>query len=94
MSNLTNCIHVIIMDPVNLSWNILSAFLAQLSLYYEDEETPLLVYPPSYLELQQITPEKIYNLWAFDCRCTEHFLKYTKSLLLRQAEKGVQQNYE
>ena len=36
--------------------------------------------PPRYLEHQQITPEKIYNLWAFDCRYTESFLEYLKNL--------------
>jgi hypothetical protein len=93
MSNLTNCIHVIIMDPVNLSWDILSAFMAQLSLYYEDEETPVLVYPPSYLEHQQIIPEKIYNLWAFDCRHTESFLEYLKNLVRRRTGEDGEQNY-
>ena len=93
MSNLTNCIHVIIIDPANLSWDILSGFIAQLSLYYEDEETPLLIYPTTYLELQRITPEKIYNLWAFDCRYTERFLEYIKNLLRRRTEEDEQENY-
>lgn len=93
MSNLTNCIHAIIIDPVNLSWDILSAFMAQLSLYYEEEETPLLIYPPSYLEGQQITPEKIYNLWAFDCRHTESFLEYLKNLVRRRTGEDGGQNY-
>jgi hypothetical protein len=93
MSNLTNCIHVIIMDQANLSCDILFAFLAQLSLYYEDEETPLLIFPPSYLEHQQIKPEKIYNLWAFDCHYTESFLEYIKNLLRRRAEEDEQENY-
>lgn len=93
MSNLTNCIHVIIMDPEDLSWDVLSSYLAQLSRYYEDGEIPLLIYPSNYLDRQQIMPEKIYNLWAFDCRYTEHFLEYVKSLLRREVAEGGKQHH-
>lgn len=93
MSSLTNCIHVIVIDQVDLSWNLLSSYLVQLSCYYEAGEMALLIYPSSYVEFQQVVPDKIYNLWVLNCRYTEHFLAYVKSLLSHQAEEGREQNH-
>jgi hypothetical protein len=80
LSNLTNCIHVFVLDSDNLPRNILYSSLSQLSHYYEQEEIPILLYPVSYAEIQPIACEKIYNLWSINTQYTDRYLKYIESL--------------
>jgi hypothetical protein len=80
MSNLTNCIHVLILDPDDLPRSILYASLSHLSQYYEQAKIPTLIYPASYAESQSIACEKIYNLWAISTQYTDHYLKYMENL--------------
>jgi hypothetical protein len=83
LSNLTNCIHVFVIDSDNLPSDILYAGLSQLSHYYEQEEIPILLYPVSYTEIQPIACEKIYNLWSINTQYTDLYLKYIESLFTR-----------
>lgn len=88
MSNLTNCIHVIVLDSDNIPPNVLNSTLSKLSCYYEEDEIPILLYPVSYAEGQSITYDKIYNLWVISTQYTDHYLKYMEKLLERpQSEK-------
>lgn len=81
MSNLTNCIHVIVLDSDNIPPNVLNSTLSKLSCYYEEDEIPILLYPVSYAEGQSIPYDKIYNLWVISTQYTDHYLKYMKNLL-------------
>lgn len=81
MSNLTNCMHAIVMGPEDLPFDELSNQLAQLSHYYEEDEIPILLYPLSYAQNQSISYEKVYNLWTFNARYTDHFLEYMETIL-------------
>ncbi len=83
MSNLTNCIHAIILDTDNLPRNMLYSSLSQLSQYYEQDKIPIVLYPVSYAESQSIPSEKIYNLWVINTRYTDHYLKYMEKLLIQ-----------
>jgi hypothetical protein len=83
LSNLTNCIHVFVLDSDNLPYNTLYSSLSQLSHYYEQEEIPILLYPVGYAETQSISCEKIYNLWAINTQYTDLYLKYIESLFTR-----------
>jgi hypothetical protein len=84
MSNLTNCIHVIILDAEDLTRNILYASLSQLSQYYEQTRIPVLIYPVHYAESESIVCEKIYNLWTISTQYTDHYLRYMENLLIKQ----------
>jgi len=80
MSNLTNCIHVIVLDSVDLPNNILLSNLIELLRYYEQDKIPVLLYPVSYAEEQFIPYDKKYNLWIISTQYTIHFLKYINNL--------------
>jgi hypothetical protein len=84
MSNLTNCIHVIILDAEDLTRNILYASLSHLSQYYEQARIPVLIYPLNYAESQSIACEKIYNLWTISTQYTDHYLRYMENLIIKQ----------
>jgi hypothetical protein len=82
LSNLTNCIHALVIDSDDLPHHILYASLSKLSQYYEEDEITILLYPVSFAETQSIVCEKIYNLWAINTQYTDRYLKYTEKLLL------------
>jgi hypothetical protein len=83
MSNLTNCIHVIVLDSVDLPCIALYSNLFELFKYYGQDKIPILLYPVSYAESQSIQYEKIYNLWVISTQQTIHFLKHINNIFGR-----------
>jgi hypothetical protein len=80
LSNLTHCIHVIVLDSDDLPLNIFYSHLSQLSHYYEQNEIPVLLYPVSYAETQSMPYEKIYNLWVLNMQNTDDYFRFMKKL--------------
>ena len=80
LSNLTNCIHVIILDAEDLPYNILSTGLSMMSKYFEQEAIPVLLYPVSYAQNQFISYEKTYDLWILNTEYTDQYFKYMNNL--------------
>ncbi len=62
LSNLTNCVHVFVMDGEDLQVSALYRHLSLLSPHYTEDEIPVLLYPLSYVENQSISYEKVYDL--------------------------------
>ncbi len=81
LSNLTNCVHVFIMDDQDVPGEVLYRHLALLSRHYAEDEIPILLHPLSYVESQSIPYEKVYNLWAFDTGYAERFYEYMDRLM-------------
>lgn len=90
LSNLTNCVHVFIMDGEDLPVNVLYRHLSLLSPHYTEEEIPVLLYPLSYVENQSISYEKVYDLWAFDTRYAERFYEYMENMI--SGKKGDEED--
>jgi hypothetical protein len=88
LSNLTNCVHVFIIDGEDLPASVLYRHLALLSPHYTEDEIPVLLYPLSYVENQSIPYEKVYDLWAFDTRYTESFYQYMERIM--RGKKGIE----
>lgn len=63
LSNLTNCLHVIVVDPDGLSVSTLFAGLRNLGQHYGGEDLPVLLFPTKYLQDLGIAYEKSYFLW-------------------------------
>jgi hypothetical protein len=80
-SNLTNCIHVFVLDSDNLPGTVLCSGLSHLCDYYDESEVPILLYPASYAETLGMR-EKTYTLWAINTRFTDQYLKYVESLFV------------
>jgi len=83
MSDLTNCIHVIVLDSDDLPYAILNSGLCIVSKYCEQDEVPVLLYPVSYTESQSIAYEKIYNLWVLNMQHTDQYFKFMEDLFSR-----------
>ncbi len=81
MSELTNCIHIIVLDSDEFSKNILNTAVSELSKYYEHDEVPVLLYPLSYAEEQSIEYEKTYNLLVLGIEHFDHYFKQLAKLL-------------
>ena len=81
LSDLTNCIQVIIIDTDNIPREIFYEMLSQIAAKYEIEEIPILLYPILYAENHSIAYEKLYNLWALNMQYTDQYFRYLKRIL-------------
>ena len=91
MSNLTNCIHVFIVEPDtgnDISIDELYRHIAKLRSFYAEEEVPVLLYPLAYADSQMVSYEKIYNLMVLDTRYVGHFQEFKRRLLRRDRNNG------
>jgi hypothetical protein len=75
MSELTNCIHTIILDEEDFPCGTLSMMWSLLSKYYSSEEIPILLYPVSYAEKNNFEYDNIYNLWILNMHYTDSYFR-------------------
>jgi hypothetical protein len=87
LSNLTNCIHAIVIDNENLQGSTLMACLQDLRMHHRQEELPLLVYPHSYLEMNEIAFEKKYCIWVLNMQNTDGYFRFLRKTF-RRANHG------
>jgi hypothetical protein len=79
LSELLNCIKVLVTDSKGLPWEILSAAINQLTGIYEAEKVPILVYPSEYLEGRNAPREtKKYYLWIYDVRLIGKLMEFVQ----------------
>jgi hypothetical protein len=90
LADLTNNIKIIVVDPSELTKDILYLALSQLSKRFEQDEIPVLVYPVSYVEKNSIPYEKLYNLWALNMEYTDHYFKYLDELMKRNSSQETE----
>lgn len=81
MSDLTNCIHTIVVDPEDFPRGTLFMIYSLLSKYFDSEYVPILVYPVSYAESNQIQYDKIYNLWILNMEYTDSYFRYINRIM-------------
>jgi hypothetical protein len=85
LSDLTNCIHVLVLDQEQFPKEILNLALSILTKKYHQNDLPVLVYPTRYADAAGICYEKKYTLWTLNLQDnSQHFLKFMGSLLGRQ----------
>lgn len=87
MSDLTNCIHVIVIDPDDFPYETLCSSLYMASKYYEQNEIPTLLFPVSYAIDQSIPYNKTYNLWVLNFRYLDPYFKYVDMLIKRNKQE-------
>jgi len=91
LSNLTNCIHVFILDSDDFHRNILYHFLSLLTSYYDQHEIPVLIYPLRHTENLSMPYEKNYNLWVLNVpRSGDRYLKYMGMLPNRTRRNNIE----
>jgi hypothetical protein len=76
LSELLNCMKILITDPDSLPWEILSTAVGQLAGIYQMEKIPILIYPTTYAEAGNVQNEKNYQLWIFDIHYGNDYLAY------------------
>jgi len=88
LSELTNCIQVLVIDPKQvLKKHIINA-LSHLSAHYDHHEIPVLLYPDSYADDQKITYDKTYILTVLDLNYISPYLQFMKSLTTPRLKKN------
>jgi hypothetical protein len=79
MADLTNCVTLLVLDE-SLPRDLVELSLAQVSQHYEGREMPVLCYPVSYLDKEQLSYEKIYLLWILNLQYSDEYFHYCEGL--------------
>ncbi|RJP75513.1 MAG: PilZ domain-containing protein [Desulfobacteraceae bacterium] len=80
MSDLTNCIKMIVIDAEDLNREIVQQTISILSIHFTQKKFPLLIYPLSFAEQENIPFEKCYNLWILDPQYSDDYFKSLEGL--------------
>lgn len=84
LSNLSNCIHVFVLDPQELSPALFYASLNHLSGHYAADDIPILILGSEFVDLKSIPYEKIYNCWVLNVPdAVDQYYLFTNMFLLR-----------
>lgn len=75
MSDLTNCVNVLIMDSDNLPPDILMSAISELSEKFTEKKFPVLLFPAAYADKHGLKYEKSYNLWSLSMQHTDDYFK-------------------
>jgi hypothetical protein len=78
MSNLLNCIKVMVLDPSGLPDELLSLTVSKLGKVYNLDKITLLIYPDSSIRSNGISYKKHYQLWIGDMRYMNQFMDYVQ----------------
>ncbi|MCC6347403.1 MAG: hypothetical protein IT388_09490 [Nitrospirales bacterium] len=81
LSNLTNCVHVFVLDAENLPPVTIQSALSMLSGYYNQEDIPVLLYPSDYAAKHSLPYEKLYSLWVLNMHHTDHYFRFIEDLV-------------
>jgi len=81
MSDLTNCITMIILDQEELNKDIIEKSISILSTHFTQKKIPLLIYPVSFAKKEKIPFEKQYELWILDTQFSDDYFKSLDGLL-------------
>ncbi len=84
LSDLTNCIHVFVLDPEELPSEILHSVFSRLSGYYEQEAVSALILPKNYTEIQSVPTDKTYDFWVLDVeKSSDEYFTHVQRILHR-----------
>jgi hypothetical protein len=81
MSDLTNCIKVIVLDESDLPKDTLYLVLSLLSSKFEQKEIPVLLYPDHYAEKQFIPCERKYSFWVLNLQYLDQYFTFCEKLM-------------
>ncbi len=81
MSELTNCIKMVVLDPADFPGEMVQLLIARLSEHFEKQEIPILIYPAEFAAQQALPVEKHYTLWVLDLQHLDAYFKFCETLL-------------
>ena len=76
LSELLNGIKALVVNSKALPWSILSTAISQLAGEFQMERIPVLFYPMSYVEENEIPYEKLYQMWVLNVQHGNEYLEY------------------
>jgi hypothetical protein len=85
LSNLTDCVHVFVVDRGKLTPSMLSGALNGLGSHFGNRDSPILVYPVDFLDHYEIPYEKQYILWVFNMNFLDGYFKSLRNTFKRDA---------
>lgn len=89
LSDLTNSIHVFILDSGSLPNKILHSAISYLADHYDHDNLSILLFPKEYCTLEKIPFNKIYNFWVLDVeKGGAEYCKHIERLTNRQKAIG------
>lgn len=80
MSELTNCLKVFVFDE-NLRKQTLNCVISLICSKNNRDNVPVLIYPVSYADKQQIPYEKLYSLWILSMKHTDSYFDGLKKII-------------
>jgi hypothetical protein len=82
-SDITNSIHIFLVEKALIEAEILEKALYNLSKYFDVKEIPILLYPQNATDNLQIVYEKIYRLCVMDARNLDYYFEFMKKYFRR-----------
>jgi len=76
LSELLNGIKVLVTNPDDMPWNVLSTAIAQLMGVYHTDRVQLMFYPTEYVKAQKVPCEKHYQLWILNVQHGNEYIEY------------------
>jgi hypothetical protein len=83
LSNLTNCIHSLVLEDTNLKPSTLMACLQDIQRHHRQADLPVLIHPHTYLEMNDIPFEKKYCLWILNMQNTDGYFRFLRKTFKR-----------
>lgn len=82
LSDLTNSIKMIVVDPDGLTWNITESCLNELIRDVDYSEMPVMIYPCNFVDMVNVPIEKKYTLWTLHTHDgSDDYLRYLSRML-------------
>jgi len=76
LSELLNCIMLFVIDSKNLSWELLSSAVSELSVVYNGNKVPLLIYPSDSPIINALPYDKEYQMWILNMYHSNQFMEF------------------
>jgi hypothetical protein len=80
LSDLTNCMHVFVLDSQALSKEILLSALSRLSYRFTQQWVAINIFPSDYAKQYSLKYEKKYTLWTYKVRYSDYYFGYLEKL--------------
>jgi hypothetical protein len=81
LSNLTNSVNVMVLDPDALSRDIFLRMLSSLAEKLKLDNLTVMLYPTTYADDKFIPYEKVYNLWVMSIQHIDYYFRYLERLM-------------
>jgi len=88
LSDLTNCIKMIVVDSNGLHRDIVMAVARSIAATFPAGEVPLLVHPVDYAESAGLSIEKKYNLWIMKIKYSDKYFAHIDTIFKNLLEQG------